>query len=182
MSITKKMVAGFATVVICASIFAAPVESASPAEQVAGSLKKWNEVKMKAKGNYAYTVSRSSFSGFRWTTTIVVRSNKVVERRFDVTNLRGAIQVPGQAPKKKGPKWVEKGKDIGTHKEGAAPKTIDVLYAEAKAVAETKLESFQKLYVGFHKNGILKHCFYVDTRIADDAPSNGPRISTFKTD
>ncbi len=151
----------------------------SAVDQVNTSFGTWKKLNKQSKGNYSYTVRRSSFSGFQWTTTITVRANKVVERKFEVVNLRQPVPVPGEkAGKNKGPKWIEKGKDIGKHKEGAKPSTIDELYAEAIIVASTQLKDFQKRYVGFHPNGVLKHCFYIDTRIADDAPSKGVRITT----
>lgn len=152
------------------------------AVKVETSLKAWKKAKAKSEGNYTYTVANSSFTGARWVTTVVVRGNKVVMRKYEVFGGRPRLIAPGQKPGKveQKPKWVEKGKDVGTHKEGASPSTVDELYVEAKKVVESKLNPHQRLYVGFDKNGILKHCFYVDTRIADDAPTIGPRISTLK--
>jgi len=169
---------------LCSSVPAAYCKTAplSPTQQIATSLTAWNKLNKQAKGNYTYTVSRSSFSGARWTTTIIVRSNNIVERRYEVTTGRGGIALPGQKPAKKEPKWIEKGRDVGAHKEGASPKTIDQLYAEAKTIAEKKLERHMKRYISFHKNGVLKSCFYIDTRIADDAPTTGVRISTIRID
>lgn len=72
------------------------------------------------------------------------------------------------------PKWVDSGKDLGTHKdEGAIVRTVDELYSEAKKLLEMKVPEHHKRYLGFDKQGLLSHCFIVDTRIADDAPRTG---------
>lgn len=161
-----------------------------PADQLAASLQHWLAAKKKCNGNYDYQVSRSSFTGARWTTHISVRGNKVVERRYETLAGPGGPGGPGiprpirpgakpQPPKPPQPKtlWKEKGKDIGKNKQGAPAKTIDELYADAEKVLKTKLQPHQKLYTGYFENGLLRYCFWVDTRIADDAPTTGVRIS-----
>jgi len=109
----------------------------------------------------------------------VVRGNKVVERIYQ--KFGGAVAVlpggPGRPPKQVPAGWTEKGKDIGSHREGAPPKTLDELYQDARKVLDTKLSPFQKLYVRYDKQGLLRSCFYVDTRIADDTPRKGVVIS-----
>jgi len=117
----------------------------SSKEKLVDSLKVWLKSKADAGGNYTYQVSRSSFTGARRVTTIMVRDHKIVERRFEVFGGRPQLIRPGEKPKKQAPKWIERGKDIGKHKEAAAPKTIDQLYAQAKMVLETQLNPHQKL-------------------------------------
>ena len=41
------------------------------------------ELKEEYKGNYSYNVKWSSWTGFGNTTTIVVRGNQIIERRFE---------------------------------------------------------------------------------------------------
>ncbi len=152
--------------------------------KLANSLKTWQELKAKHSGNYSYKVRWSSFAGFGRETEIVVRNNKVVERRYREFNNRPVLPVAPPKPGKPAPKppqgktWVEKGTDLGSHKQGAAIKTLDELYAEAKRVLGRELPQFQKRYLRFNKQGLLLSCFTVDTRIADDAPTKGVIISS----
>ena len=76
--------------------------------------------------------------------------------------------------------WVEKGKEMGSHKKGGAAKTLDQLYKEAAEVAKRKLPANERRYVRVDKQGLLLSCFTVDTRIADDAPTKGVNISSIK--
>ena len=69
---------------------------------------------------------------------------------------------------------------MGSHKKGAPPKTLDELYTEAGKVLEAKLEPHHRLYVRLDERGLLKMCFYVDTRIADDAPRTGVVIDSIR--
>jgi hypothetical protein len=151
----------------------------SDEDKLNDSLKKWQQSRKECKGNYAYTIRWSSFTGFGHETEVVVRDNKVAERRFRSFSGRPVPVAPGQpAPKPEGKSWLEKGKDLGTHKEGAPAKTLDELYAEAAAVLRRPLPEHERRYLRFDKQGILRSCFTVDTRIADDAPTKGVIISS----
>jgi len=144
------------------------------------SLKTWKGLKAKCGGNYSYKIRWSSFAGFGHETEIVVRENKVTERRYRQFSRRAVIAPPGprKPPKPEPTGYTERGKELGSHKKGAPPKTLDELYQDARKVLDTKLSPFQKLYVRFDKQGLLRSCFYVDTRIADDAPTKGVIISS----
>lgn len=161
----------------------AHADESSDQAKLDASLKKWQELKKANAGNYSYKVRWSSFVGFGHETEVIVRNNKVVERRFREFNNRPrpvAPPKPGQpkseAPNAKG--WIEKGKKVGTNKQGAAPKTLDELYAEADKTLKRELPQFEKRYMRFNKQGLLLTCFTVDTRIADDAPTKGVIISS----
>jgi len=148
-------------------------------ESLARSLEIWQELKVKCGGNYSYTVSFSSWVGFGHSTEIVIRDNNVVERKYSEFN-RDTPPPPPESGKMRGEKWTEKGDQLGIHKEGAPGKTLDDLYREAQKLLETKLTPEQQLYVKFDKQGLLESCFYVDTRIADDAPRQGVAIGDIK--
>ncbi len=162
-------------------VFLAPgVAAAAEAHQAAfdKSVATWQKLKATCGGNYSYKVRWSSWVGFGNETEIVCANNKVVERRY--REWKGGPQVvrPGGAkPKPQGTSWTEKGNQIGSHKKGAPPKTLDQLYQEARKVLATKLARHQRLYVRYDKQGLLNSCFWVDTRIADDAPRTGVMIS-----
>ena len=164
-------------------LVAADAEDASA--KLAKSLETWEQAKQKCHGNYSYTVRWQSFVGFGHETTVVVKGNKVAERRyreFKAPARRPAPKNPNVKPKPPEPLWVEKGKELGSHKKGAAAKTLDQLYQEAAAVAKRKLPANERRYLIFNKQGLLLSCFTVDTRIADDAPTKGVNITRIQLD
>lgn len=144
------------------------------------SLQTWNELKAKCKGNYSYKIAWSSWVGFGHETELVVRDNKVTERRYREWSGQPVPLEPGKTSKPQGKTWTEQGEQLGSHKEGAPPKTLDQLYEEAAKILDEKLEPHHRLFVRFDDRGLLKSCFYVDTRIADDAPQTGVVINSIK--
>lgn len=145
----------------------APAQT-SDAERLALSLTKWLKAKEACGGNYAYKVVRSSFTGYQSVTTVVVKANQVVERRLETAT----PTKPGEsAPLKV--QWMERGKDIGTHKDAAEPRTLDELYALAKKIVEAEVPADHVRRLGFDKDGLLQYCFLQNTRIQDDAPQAG---------
>jgi hypothetical protein len=152
----------------------------SPRAQLAKSLETWQTLKAQCQGNYSYKIRWSSWVGFGHETEIVVRANKVAERKYREWSGPAAAPQPGKPPKPQGESWTEKGTDVGSHKKGAPPKTVDELYQQAAQVLQSKLEPHHRLYVRFDKRGLLTSCFYVDTRIADDAPRSGVVIDSIQ--
>ena len=174
------------TVFLCAC--ATSLCAADDAAKLKESREKWEKLKEKCGGNYRYFVRTSSFSGMRTETEIVMQKNKVAGRRYKVTGGFGpAVEIapvePGKPPVKPAApkyKWTERGADVGSNKGGAPAKTLDELYDDAEKVLAHTLSPTEKLYVRFDGQGLLKSCFYVDTRIADDAPTTGVMISEIR--
>ena len=166
-------------VLICFAALAA-AEEKSPAERLAASKAAWNKANAESKGNYEYGVRFTSAFGFGNETILVVKDQKIVERRYRAWSGRPVPVAPGEKPKEDGTSWKETGEELGKHKEGAPLKTLDELYVEATKVVDRKLSDFEKLYIAFDPAGILKYCFVVDTRIADDAPRQGVSIDSLK--
>lgn len=163
------------TVTLLAIGMSVMAEAADPvvtdADRLKASLAKWEKARDESRGDYSYQVRWNSFAGFGHTTTIRVQGNKVVERTYEEFGPPQPVK-PGETPA--AAKWVETGKDVGVHKnEGAVALTVDELYAEATKLLDRKVPEHHKLYLGFDKQGLLSHCFIVDTRIADDAPTMG---------
>jgi hypothetical protein len=155
------------------------VKGEEPAKQLADSLAKWNETKRCNGDNYSYQVSTSSFTGSRTVTTITVEEGRVTKREYSEIEVSMAPTPPGD--KQTEPVgYVEVGDDVGKDKRGAAAKTLDELYAEAKKVLEPPLGEHEKLYFKSDEKVLLLHCFKVDTRIADDAPIHGVMISNLQ--
>jgi len=156
------------------TLASAPVQL--DADRVRASAETWKIAREVCGGNYTYEVTRSSFSGARQTTTVVVKNNEVVERRFQEFGGRPLLPpAPGEEPVEAKPTWIELGKDIGSNMEpsAAAPRTMDELYQQAMTIAEAVVPPDHRRVVGFDADGILAYCFTQDTRIADDAPIRG---------
>ena len=52
--------------------------------------------------------------------------------------------------------WLERGGAVGSHREGAAPRTVDELYDDCARLLRAHPELSPHLY--FHPNGVLMHC------------------------
>ena len=166
------------------STAAKAAKAAELKQQLATSKTAWLKVKKECKGNYEYDVTFSSWVGFGSTTTIVVKDNKVVARRYKARPARNmvvAIAAPGEKPPElpKGKEWEETGDTLGSHKQGAKAKTIDQYYAEVEKLLEKGIDANHRWLVRFHKNGVIQYFGYSDKRIMDDAPFNGAKINKF---
>ena len=170
----------FQLAVTIAVLCASSAFAQDDAKKVEASLKTWQKTKTQCKGNYVYKVGWSSFAGVGGETKIVVKNNKVVERSYREFQRRQPVR-PGTEPKDD-TKWVEQGDAIGSQKQGAPAKTLDQLYQEAEKIAQRELKEFEKRYVRTNPQGLLLTCFIVDTRIADDAPIEGVRISSIEVE
>ena len=155
--------------------------SPAPSEEIWGdkkdqldqSYKRWLKLKEECKGNYSYDVNWSSWSGFGNRTTIVVRRNQIIERRFESF---GAPQRDGRPIDKN--HWTEKGDFIGSNPKGHPPRTIDDLYKEAKSLTGRPIPKFHRGVIRVNKQGVLLSCYIQDTLIADDAPIKGVNITS----
>ena len=155
------------------TLMAHAADPVADADRLKESLAKWEQVRKECGGDYSYQVRWSSFAGFGHVTTVTVKGNKVVERKYEELSRPEPVE-PGKPPAAPKPKWVETGKDLGSHKkEGALARTLDDLYAEAKKLVAMQVPENHRRQLGFDKQGLLNYCFTVDTRIADDAPMTG---------
>ena len=149
-----------------------PAEAEARKKTLQRSFRAWLQAKQECGGDYSYKKYWSSWVGFGHETTVVVRGNKVVERSFrSFPSPRAPQPAPGKA-------WTERGQELGKNKEGHAPKTLDELYAEAKAIVHGPVPPFNRLSLRTDKNGLLLACYLRDTRIADDAPTKGVNVTS----
>jgi hypothetical protein len=171
-----------AALALGALVGAAPgAEGEDPAAALAASKERWVKAREQCQGSYTYWVRTASWVGARTETTIVVERNKVIERRYKATSGRAPAPAPGPAPRAEGDvEWVETGDEVGKHKEGAPPRTLDQLYDEARQVVERPRGKHERLVQRFDRAGLLLACFTVDTRIMDDAPIKGVNIAEIK--
>lgn len=156
-------------------------EATSDAAMLEQSRESWQRLRKECGDNYRYVVKRASFTGAGNATEIVVEGGKVVERRFREYGAPPRTPpAPGLVPPRDEFKWVEREKELGRHKEGAPSRTLDELYVEANKILARPLAKTEKRFLRFDAQGLLLGCYYLDSRIADDAPLTGVVISEIK--
>ena len=143
-------------------------------EKLQKSLLTWQKEKARCVGDYSYQKKWSSWTGFGHETTIVIRNNQVIGRHFK--SFSNQPKTLNQSNLQNG--WKENENQLGQHKEGHPPKTLDQLYAEAQDLIDQPLLSFHRPILRFNSQGLLLSCFTQDSRIADDAPTVGVNISS----
>jgi len=108
----------------------------------------WATLKKRHKGNYSYERDTSIKEGFHTSTKIVVENNRVESRSFFEWQT-------GSTPSKS---WHEDYAQLGLHKEGTAPVTIDELYKQCKTQVLNKANS--STLIKTDQLNILKQCSY----------------------
>lgn len=137
--------------------------AADDREKVLASQNRWEELRATHDGDYQYTVKWEGFSPSGHETTILVRNNKVIGREY-----RTFASWKPQESDVVQKEWAEAATELGTHKEGARPRTLGAVYREAIEIASRKLEDYEKRFVTFDQQGLLLKCCIDDERIADD--------------
>ncbi len=155
-----------------------PAEMEARKKKLQQSFQAWQRKKQECGGDYSYKKYWTSWVGFGHETTVIVEDNKVVARSFRSFSGKPVPVAPGQPPKPAGKTWTERGPEVGKNKQGHPPKTLDELYAEAKAIVHGPVPPFNRMSLRTDKNGLLLACYLRDTRIADDAPSKGVNITS----
>jgi len=150
-----------------------PTDPARDLARLAASRATWEKARDAADGSYTYEVPQV-FMMSRQTTRIVVKQGKVVERSFEQFVQAPGLAAPGGGPPGPTTVWTERGGEIGTHGDGAAPpRTVDELYDLAAKMLATPKPAFHERSLGMDDRGLLHHCYDRDTRIADDVPLVG---------
>ena len=163
---------------------AAPTADATAAlkTKLATSELAWRKLREEYKGNYEYDVMFTSWVGWSHTTTIVVKDNKVVARKFQQRSNKPPE--PGKTPPAADAGttgWQETtAADLGKNREGAPAKTIDELYQHAAEVVGKGVQEHQRWTTVFDANGIIRCFGFTDKRIADDAPLTGVSIDALR--
>ena len=119
-----------------------PAEMEARKEKLRQSFRTWQKLKQECGGDYSYKKHWSSWVGFGHETTVIVENNQVVARSFRSFSGRPVPVAPGQTSQPEGKTWTERGPDLGKHKEGHPPKTLDELYAEAKVMVHGPVPPF----------------------------------------
>lgn len=168
----KKAINNFSTLIVGLSLIACFGHSAAIAgvlekqQRLEQSLRHWQLAKKQHKNNYQYSVSFSSWVGFAYRTTLIVQDGVVVKRAYENFDQTG----------KQVSSWQENSvEQVGTHKQGAAPKTLDQLYRQCSVDILTQGEQFNDISLSFDKENILSECTYTPKNCADDC-SFGVRV------
>lgn len=135
----------------------------------------WLNFKKSSNNSYKYTVINGSWSGFSWETEITVKNGIVTQRAFKYASIEGlSTNIPqGEL------QWNETESQIGTHKNGAKPMTLDNIYSLAKQNWLAK-EGNVKTYFETKNNGMISICGYVENSCTDDC-FTGIKITRIKT-
>lgn len=134
----------------------------------------WKTAKMNNGNSYSYTVDFNSFFGFGSTTTITVLNNIVVQRDYESYTVNGET-----FDKEIISIWSETLKDLGVHKEGAEPKTIEELYGLCENSILNVSEKNNFITFLTENNGIISTCSYFPKNCQDDC-AIGFNISSIK--
>lgn len=151
-------------------IINAPIEKAFNESQ-----KKWHKLKQNNGDSYQYSIGFYSWSGYSCTTTIDVKNDKIIARKF-MEKVRGKNERFGDTEEIV---YVETEGDINTHEKGFQALTIDELYLDCgnKSLQVNEVEN--DLYFTTDKNGLIKSCGYSLKNCSDDC-SEGISIEGFK--
>lgn len=139
------------------------------ADRLAESLADWQVLKGHNGGHYQYDVGFASWVGFSDTTTLEVRDDEVVLRRYEARDAEGEVTES----------WTEQGEALGSHEHGAPLQTIEELYAVCRNEVLTRDREENTIYLEFGDDGVLDYCQYVPVDCADDC-ARGVSIDAFR--
>jgi hypothetical protein len=117
----------------------------------------WKALKNANNGEYSYSRSFQSWTGFEYTTRFTVKNDIVVKREYEFSHEPSI-----------GGSWVEEGADVGTHKDGHDVLLIEQLYDTCAKEVLTKDRASHSIFFDLDTNGLLKTCIHVPKNCADD--------------
>lgn len=134
--------------------------------------------KQKHGNSYEFSLYFASFTGYWSKTTMKVENGVVTERRFESGDLRKNKETASS--------WKETGKNVGSTGRGAAPITIDQIYAEGEKWLAPEQEQEpnplampNSYYFSTDEQGIVSMLGMVPGGCADDC-FRGYKIRDFK--
>lgn len=120
---------------------------------------KWLDFKSASGNSYTYQVLTSSWTSYTTETTITVKQGKVTERSFIARTGNGPVIIVKE--------WKEDENQIATHMEGAAPLTLDDIYARAESEWLVKRGNATTEFEA-KNDGMISLCGYTENGCADD--------------
>ena len=122
------------------------------------SRKAWEREKASHGNSYSQTRSFQSWVGFGHRTTVKIKNGAVTDRHFEEYDRDGKTTSA----------FTEGPGEIGVHKNGAAPETMDHLYEACATSYLTQDTDINILSLEFNERGILSSCTYRPRNCADD--------------
>ena len=153
---------------LCAVCAVCAVCATNLNEEYQNSLNDWNILKAENNDCYTYTVITFSFVGFGSTTTITVEDGIVISRSYEAFDSNGNITNT----------YKEFDNVIGSNSDGAAPKTMDELYAECPTYLSQD-PSTNHIFFVTNSDNIMTTCSYSPILCAGDC-SQGISISSIQ--
>jgi hypothetical protein len=133
-------------------------------DYLADSRAKWRKLADGSGDTYSYSVSTSSWSGYRTLTALQFESGAGTYRRFESNGV--SFQQGSTAPLVV--EWEERGADVGSHPTGAAVATVDQLYDRCALDVLSRDRNQNTITLDFDDRGILRACTYRPLNCADD--------------
>jgi len=128
------------------------------------SLEQWKKLKKDNGNSYVYkTVFVSWMFNYGSSTELKIENGIVVERNYEVYNF-----IDENGEKEIIDSYIENVENIGTHQEGALPKTIDELYNTCAGDYLIVNSKDNVIYFETNENGILSLCGFVPEGCMDD--------------
>lgn len=124
---------------------------------------KWNTYKKTINISYSYVASSASIFGPYEATTITVKHGTVTGRSYTT-----GIYPPNSTVATVTKTWTEDGATLNTHQGGAAPLTLDEIYAKAPTEWLSADKTKNKVYFETDSNGLIASCGYVPDGCQDD--------------
>ncbi len=137
------------------------------------SYDKWSYLKNQNGNSYVYQTTFSSWTGFSCTTELKIINGEVVSRIYQEYH----VDYPNN-PHEIIDTYLETKNDLGTHDKGAAPMTIDELYASCASDYLVVDEENNNIYFQTEINGLMTICGFVPKGCADDC-YRGITINSF---
>lgn len=125
----------------------------------------WEELKATNGNSYNYTIRFLSFAGFGSNTTITVTDGLVTERHYEAFEQR---EENGGLVEEITETYTETGDEIGSHKDGAEPLTVDELYELCISKYLVVNQAQNTLYFNTSEEGVISTCGYVPDGCMDD--------------
>lgn len=135
----------------------------------------WDRLKARNGNSYLYVFLEQSFAGFGSETTIEVERGKVIARHFvafeisDNDGSRTVLYTYSETLRH----------ELGTHPEGAPPRTMDELYRSCVAQYLIADPDANDVYFETNEQGVMMLCGFVPHDCQDDC-YRGIRLSHFE--
>lgn len=125
----------------------------------------WKSFKKSHNNSYEYVVTKASWSGTAWITTITVKEGIVAKRHFKYTSPENTIDYVPQEDQE----WTENFNEINSHPSSPAADaiTIDEVYFKAENDWLINRNN-ATTYFEAENNGIISYCGYVEDDCEDD--------------